>query len=210
MMPMIRSSLRALKGCFRALGERSGRLWLWEARFLGVACDPTVRFIGRPILRRAEGSRLILGKGVAIRSALRSNPLSCPAPSLLSTLSPEARLELGEGVGISATVICAAKEVTIGEGTIIGSGALIVDNDFHEPEGEWGWASDEVTSARAVTIGRGVFIGARAIVLKGVTIGDRAIIGAGAVVTKDIPAGAIAAGNPAKVVGATADRAARR
>jgi len=111
-----------------------------------------------------------------------------------------ARLELGRNVGISGTIICAAKSIVIGEGTIIGSGAMILDNDFHSPEGEWGWKTDYVTGARAIQIGRGVFIGSRAIVLKGVTIGDRAVIGAGAVVVKDVPPGAVAAGNPAKII----------
>jgi acetyltransferase-like isoleucine patch superfamily enzyme len=38
------------------------------------------------------------------------------------------------------------------------------------------------------------------IVLSGVTIGEGAIVGAGSVVTRDVPAGAIAAGNPAKII----------
>src|SRR5581483_3708216 len=41
-------------------------------------------------------------------------------------------------------------------------------------------------------------------VLKGVRIGAGAIVGAHAVVTRDVPAGAIVAGNPARVVGSTA------
>jgi acetyltransferase-like isoleucine patch superfamily enzyme len=41
-------------------------------------------------------------------------------------------------------------------------------------------------------------------VLKGVTIGDGAIIGAGAVVTHDVPAGAVAAGIPARIRGGAA------
>ena len=45
-----------------------------------------------------------------------------------------------------------------------------------------------------------VWIGAAAIVLPGVTIGDNSVIGAGAVVTHDVPAGAVAAGNPARVI----------
>jgi acetyltransferase-like isoleucine patch superfamily enzyme len=50
-----------------------------------------------------------------------------------------------------------------------------------------------------ITIGENVWFGYGVIVLDGVTIGDDAVIGAGSVVTRDIPAGAIAAGSPARV-----------
>ena len=49
-----------------------------------------------------------------------------------------------------------------------------------------------------------VFVGMNAMILKGVTIGRGATIGAGSVVTKDVPEGAVAAGNPAKVISDTA------
>lgn len=45
-----------------------------------------------------------------------------------------------------------------------------------------------------------VWIGHRVIIMAGITIGEGAIIGAGSVVTKDIPEGAIAVGNPAKII----------
>lgn len=47
---------------------------------------------------------------------------------------------------------------------------------------------------------RGASIGAGAIILCGVTIGEWAMVGAGAVVIHDVPAGAIVAGNPAKII----------
>ncbi|WP_311380736.1 DapH/DapD/GlmU-related protein [Arthrobacter sp. ISL-28] len=51
-----------------------------------------------------------------------------------------------------------------------------------------------------ISIGRNCFIGQRAVVLGGVTIGDGAVVGAGSVVTRDIPAGATAAGVPARIL----------
>lgn len=51
-----------------------------------------------------------------------------------------------------------------------------------------------------ITIGAGAWIGTRSIILGGVTIGCNAVIAAGSVVTRDIPAGATAAGVPARVI----------
>lgn len=60
-----------------------------------------------------------------------------------------------------------------------------------------------------IKIGDHVFLGANATVLPGVTIGDGAVIGAGSVVTHDVPAGAVAAGVPARVIGTVQELKAR-
>ncbi len=52
-----------------------------------------------------------------------------------------------------------------------------------------------------IKIGDHVFLGANATVLPGVNIGDGAVIGAGSVVTHDVPAGTVAVGVPARVIG---------
>lgn len=65
------------------------------------------------------------------------------------------------------------------------------------------------TKIGLVEIGKRTFIGAGSIVLPGVKIGEDVIIGAGSVVTRDVPAGSVATGNPAVVVGSTKDYAAR-
>lgn len=52
-----------------------------------------------------------------------------------------------------------------------------------------------------VLIQEGAFIGVNAIVLPNVRIGRCVLIAAGAVVTKDVPDFAIAAGNPARIIG---------
>ncbi len=51
-----------------------------------------------------------------------------------------------------------------------------------------------------ILIGHDVWLGTGVIVLSNVRIGDGAVIAAGSVVTKDVPAGAIAAGVPARVI----------
>ena len=174
--------------------------WSLEARLKGARLGRGVRFVGRPIISVAKGSRLQLGDQVTINSALRANLLGCFQPSVLRTVCPNAELVLDAKVGISGCVLCAARSIRIGEGTQIGSGALLMDTDVHQPIGQWEWDSDFGRNARPVLIGRGVFIGARAIVLKGVTIGDRAVVGAGAVVTKPVPPCHFAVGNPARLI----------
>jgi len=191
------------------LGALVGRLrqsaslaWRLEGRLKGVEFQGRCEFLGRPIMSVAKGSRIIIGDGVRLYSSTRGNPLGCFQPSVLRALAAGSQLILSRGVGLSGTVLCAGSSIEVGEGTIFGSGAMVIDNDFHLNEGEWGWTDDPglcAATARPIKIGRGVFIGGRAIVLKGVTIGDRAIVGAGAVLTKDLPARHLAVGNPARV-----------
>lgn len=173
-------------------------VWHIEARIKGAQCDPTVVFLGRPILTVAPNSTLSIGPNVTVTSALRSNPLGCFQPCVIRTWAANARVSLGANCGLSGVVVCAIQSIEIGEGTLIGSGAMIIDNDFHEFSSE-GWRESSPSDARPVKIGRHVFIGARAIILKGVTIGDRAVVGAGAVVTRDVPANCLATGNPASI-----------
>ncbi len=181
-------------------------LWNLEAQLRGAQVLPGAVFVGRPIMSVAPESNLSIGRNVRIVSSLRCNPLGIAQPCVLRTLGRQAELTLEDRVGLSGVVICAASKIFVGEGTIIGSGAMIIDNDFHAPVGAFDWGDADPAQAKPIKIGRGCFIGARAIILKGVTIGDRAIVGAAAVVTKSIPPGSIAVGNPARCIsGASLD-----
>lgn len=56
-----------------------------------------------------------------------------------------------------------------------------------------------------IVIGDNCFVGIRSIILPNVTVGNNCIVAAGSVVTKDVPDGTIVGGNPARVIGTTAD-----
>jgi acetyltransferase-like isoleucine patch superfamily enzyme len=183
-----------------SMRQAASILWHWEAKFKGVEFQGAAVFQGRPLISVARGGRIVLGEGVRIASARRANPLGLAQPAVLRALASGAQLIVGPGVGLSGAVLCAGNSIEIGRQTIVGAGAMVLDNDFHAPLGEFDWRGEYVTNSRPVKIGCGVFVGARAIILKGVTIGDRAIIGAGAVVTGDVPTCYMAVGNPARVL----------
>lgn len=170
-----------------------------RARLQGVALGRHVKIVGRLRIKRAGGARILIGDGVCLYSHPVANPVIGRSHSTLHAMAPGAIIELGREVGCSSVCICAAKEVRIGEGTIIGAEAMILDNDFHLPLPDWRWGNAAAETAKPIRIGRGCFIGTRAIILKGVTIGDGAVIAACAVVTCDVPAECLAAGNPATV-----------
>ncbi|MGE5543264.1 MAG: acyltransferase, partial [Bacillota bacterium] len=81
--------------------------------------------------------------------------------------------------------------ITIGDNTVIGYNATILTHEF---------LADRLRTGE-VRIGSGVMIGANATILAGTAVGDRATVGAMALVARDIPAGASAAGVPARVFG---------
>jgi len=179
-------------------------LWSLELRIRGFQISTPIRLFGHPICSRYPGSSISLGSHVTLDSSVRANPLGGSSPCVLRTMTSAARLTLGDRVGLSSSIIVAGNSVEIGQDTILGAGAMVLDNDFHALGPGFSWLTEYSKNSKPVKIGRGCFIGARSIILKGVTLGDRVIIGAGSVVTKDVPAFSIAAGNPASVVGTIA------
>jgi acetyltransferase-like isoleucine patch superfamily enzyme len=109
---------------------------------------------------------------------------------------PGARLEIGDRTFLNYGLdVAATKLVRIGADCLIGTHVTIMDNQFHGI-----LARHEMPSGQPVVIGDGVWIGNRAIIMPGVTIGARAVVGAGSVVTRDVAAGAVVAGNPARML----------
>jgi acetyltransferase-like isoleucine patch superfamily enzyme len=145
----------------------------------------------------SNGHLHLRGPGT-IRIGARANAWTRAEDNFLTTLSLEAVIEVGDNVRLNGCDIQAAARVTVGDDCILGS-CIIVDTDYHSVEPDRREPGAAVVT-RPVSIGRNVWVGGKATVLKGVTIGDDSVVGYGAIVVADVPAGAVVAGNPAKVV----------
>lgn len=139
-----------------------------------------------------------------------------PSHSVRNIIYSLAGISLGNGTTIHMGArFFNPKNITIGDGTIIGShifmdgraritigkqvdiaSEVMIYNSEHDLKSPTFAATEE-----PITIGDYVFIGPRAIILPGVKIGNGAVIAAGAVVVKDVPEKAIVGGVPAKVIG---------
>jgi acetyltransferase-like isoleucine patch superfamily enzyme len=179
-----------------------GPLLALRLRLAGVKVGSGVRLFGSPIVRRWRGSTISIGSGSELRSSRRSNVLGVSHPVVLTTMTREARIEVGDRCGLSGTTLCAAGSISIGPDCLFGADTLVTDNDHHAVVAELRLVNSMAgVGVLPVRIGARVFVGARAIVLKGSSIGDDAVVGAGAVVAGAVPANAIVIGNPAQVVG---------
>lgn len=120
-------------------------------------------------------------------------------PAVLLETRQSGRIVLGSHVRLNqGCVVVAHRLVAIGDDTLIGEYASIRDSNHSIRAGQL--IRLQRHEGAAVRIGRDVWIGRGACILPGVHIGDGAVIGANSIVTRDIPAGAVAVGNPAKII----------
>lgn len=157
---------------------------------------------GWPKVNVGVGGKCILGKNFKSNNREIANPIGrfnrC---SII--VGRNAKLIIGDNVGISSTAIVCHELVTIGNNVNIGGNVVIYDTDFHSlnPYHRLDRNVDKLnTKTNPVSIGDNVFIGAHSTILKGVQIGVNSIVGAGSVVTKSIPDNEIWGGNPARFI----------
>ena len=108
-------------------------------------------------------------------------------------MTGEAEIRVGNGCGLSGTVIASFDRIVVGDDVIFGANTLITDSDWHPEDPRSG-------PAAPVTIGNRVWLGVGAVVLKGASVGENTVIGARSVVTSHIPSNVVAAGSPCRVI----------
>lgn len=175
------------RAVFYLAGVHSGRRMNVEIKF---------------VLKKYHGAEFVIGDDFTFQSGSSINPI-CRNIRGCIFINNNAKLLIGNDVGISSACIWCDESITIGNHVRIGGDCIILDTDCHSLDfmaRRTVKTDREQTKTKPVVIGDDVLIGARSIILKGVHIGSRTVIGAGSVVTQDIPDDCIAAGNPCIVI----------
>lgn len=145
-----------------------------------------------------------IGEGVTIHHPELVNLYGCTigaGSKIASFVEIQRGVVLGRNVKVEAFAFIPTG-VEIEDGAFIGPHVCFTNDLYPAAVGENGdllGAEDwMVTPTR---VGAGASIGANATIVCGVTIGAGAMVAAGAIVTRDVPAGTLAMGCPARVVG---------
>jgi len=178
------------------------KTWFWILRVLGAAYR---RGAMRIATRLHRASLAKVGTGTRFQAGVRfDRPHSveigadCYFWSGVGAAGglESAMLRVGDRAQVNRHVLLDTEGgLTLGDDVVISEHAVISTHDH-------GYDPHSLPVPASKEIGPGAWIGMRAMVLSSCrSIGAGAIIGAGAVVTRDVPAGAIVAGNPARVIG---------
>lgn len=154
-----------------------------------------------PTLHRQIAGDVKLGQGVRIFAF--TNLYGCEIGDDVK-IGTFVEIQKGARIGSrckisSHTFIC--EGVVIEDEVFVGHGVTFTNDRYPRAVGASGALQTEADwQCLPTLVKRGASIGSGATILPGITIGERAVVGAGAVVTRDVPAGAIVAGNPAKII----------
>ncbi len=166
-----------------------------------VKFGKNLNLYGIPVIFKKKGSQLKIGENCTIKSSFLSNLVGLSQRTIIVTRTKDARIEIGNNVGISGATIYARKRIKIGDNTLIGGNVKILDNDFHPLEVDYRNSDiKEKIKCKEIEIGQNCFIGCNSIILKGTKLGAGCVVGAGSVVCGIYQENVVIGGNPAKII----------
>ena len=169
-------------------------------RALGCEVGKNVKLGCPPLVFLNRFSRIKIGNNVKLASCSLQNQI-CKDRLILSTQAPGAEIIIGDGSGVSCSILYAVNSIRIGKNVNIGANCRIFDTDFHPVDIDARRFHNKLEIINSpVIIEDDVWLAGNVTILKGVRIGRGTIIGFGSIVTCDIPAGVLAVGTPAKVI----------
>lgn len=174
-----------------------------------VKFGPNLLLKGIPIIFNKKEAKLEIGDYVTIKSSFLSNLVGMYSRTIIVTRTANAKIVIGNHVGISGATIYARKGIYIGDNTCIGANCKILDNDFHPLDARerlmllddaGGGDNSEWIPAAEIHIGKNCFLGCNSIILKGTVLGAGCVVGAGAVVAGKFEDNCVIVGNPGRVI----------
>ena len=223
---LLRSAYRQLRGrdlpesiptrVLLSLGiEKSRDLVRGEVRALAYRGSGGLHFRGaRTNVRNPQmllvGRAVVFGPDVVVDAfsikgiSLGNNVTVARGASLLGSgvlREPGVGVLVGDNSAIGAhNVIWGQGGVVIGQDCLFAPQVMLVSENhtFDNPDQP---IRTQPEARAAITIGDDCWLGAGVKVVAGVRIGSGCVVGAGAVVTKSLPAGSIAVGVPARIIG---------
>jgi len=164
-----------------------------KMHYWNIKIGPNCKFKGIIKIRKMPFSNINIGKSCIFNSSHTSNLIGINHPCIISTLSNNAQIKIGDNCGFSGTIIGAEQKIHIGNNVRCGANTIITDSDWHTGD-------SRIYGCKSVVIEDNVWLGLNVVVLKGVTIGRNSIIGANTTLTKSIPESVVVAGNPVKII----------
>lgn len=161
-----------------------------------------VTLYGKPVIQKAPGSVIKMGKNVTLVSDSRANTAGINHAVIIATYSSDAVVVIGDNVGLSGTSINCVSRCELKEGVMLGANVNVWDTDFHPvaPDKRKAQTSPKEADTAPIIIEKNVWVGANTTILKGVTIGENTVVGTMSLVNKNLPANAICAGIPASKI----------